>query len=321
VDGDGITVGQLHARARTSRDSLNGLLRWGYVTIDGADGPRPGPGGRLDGRAGDLDRRVRATVYGDRAREVWRPLADLVTERWRQRFGPTTVESLVRDLRGVARQIPLALPLYLPVVYPTQNGKTETLAMDTPPPTTAERSRAVEGLDLSALLAQVLMAFTLDFERRSRLALPVCADTLAVLHPDGIRVRDLPTLSGVSREAQAMTVGFLARHGCVVVEPDPAASRGKVVRLTEKGGRALSRYRANLATTEDQWTARFGATSLTRLRRSLEKVAEARGQDGASLLLQGTTPYPDGWRASVPRPERLPDHPMVLHRGGYPDGS
>jgi hypothetical protein len=32
-------------------------------------------------------------------------------------------------------------------------------------------------------------------------------------------------------------------------------------------------------------------------------------------------PYPEGWRASVPRPEVLPDFPMVLHRGGFPDGS
>jgi hypothetical protein len=27
------------------------------------------------------------------------------------------------------------------------------------------------------------------------------------------------------------------------------------------------------------------------------------------------------WRASVPNPETLPHYPMVLHRGGYPDGS
>ena len=32
-------------------------------------------------------------------------------------------------------------------------------------------------------------------------------------------------------------------------------------------------------------------------------------------------PYPDGWRASVRRPATLPHYPMVLHRGGFPDGS
>ena len=35
----------------------------------------------------------------------------------------------------------------------------------------------------------------------------------------------------------------------------------------------------------------------------------------------GLQPYPDGWRAKVRAPETLPHHPMVLHRGGFPDGS
>lgn len=38
-------------------------------------------------------------------------------------------------------------------------------------------------------------------------------------------------------------------------------------------------------------------------------------------LMAGTAPYPDGWRAKAPPPVTLPRFPMVLHRGGYPDGS
>jgi hypothetical protein len=38
-------------------------------------------------------------------------------------------------------------------------------------------------------------------------------------------------------------------------------------------------------------------------------------------LFRGLEPYPDGWRASVPRPEGLPHYPMVTHRGVFPDGS
>ncbi|MGB7741631.1 MAG: hypothetical protein WBL41_02645 [Terracidiphilus sp.] len=45
------------------------------------------------------------------------------------------------------------------------------------------------------------------------------------------------------------------------------------------------------------------------------------GSVGASPLLQGLHPYPDNWRASLPMPEVLPHFPMVLHRGGFPDGS
>ena len=32
-------------------------------------------------------------------------------------------------------------------------------------------------------------------------------------------------------------------------------------------------------------------------------------------------PPGDGWRAAVPKPETLPHYPMLLHRGGFPDGS
>jgi hypothetical protein len=45
------------------------------------------------------------------------------------------------------------------------------------------------------------------------------------------------------------------------------------------------------------------------------------GTREASRLFSGLDPYPEGWRARVIEPETLPHYPMVLHRGGYPDGS
>ena len=50
-------------------------------------------------------------------------------------------------------------------------------------------------------------------------------------------------------------------------------------------------------------------------------AAGALGAPGGPPLMQGLEPYPDGWRAKVRRPGVLPHYPMVLHRGGYPDGS
>ena len=37
--------------------------------------------------------------------------------------------------------------------------------------------------------------------------------------------------------------------------------------------------------------------------------------------MRGLEPYPDNWRADVRPPQALPHYPMVLHRGGFPDGS
>ncbi len=87
--------------------------------------------------------------------------------------------------------------------------------------------------------------------------------------------------------------------------------------LTQKVKRACERYRDLVAAIEEAWVARFGADRVGELRASLEAVT---GSDGAPLLA-GLEPPPGTWRASLPRPETLPHFPMVLHRGGFPDGS
>ncbi len=56
-----------------------------------------------------------------------------------------------------------------------------------------------------------------------------------------------------------MCTGFLVRRDCAVIEPDPAATRGKVVRLTDKGVKARANVERNLAATEERWRKGFGA--------------------------------------------------------------
>jgi DNA-binding MarR family transcriptional regulator len=179
---------------------------------------------------------------------------------------------------------------------------------------------AEESLRLPTLLSRVLLAFTLEFERESEVSLAISANVLRLIGEEGVRVRDLPRLSGVSKEAIAMAAGFLVKRRFVVVEPDPAASRTKVVRLTAKGRAAQAEYLQLLDTIEKRWQARFGEDAIRSLREPLEQLV---GEPTArtSPLFHGLDPYPEGWRASVRRPDTLPHYPMVLHRGGYPDGS
>ena len=77
---------------------------------------------------------------------------------------------------------------------------------------------------------------------------------------------------------------------------------------------------------EKQWCARFGGDTVGGLRSSLERLLGQR-----DVFANGLEPYPDGWRASKPYvahtravlddpTARLPHCPMVLHRGGWPDG-
>ena len=103
-------------------------------------------------------------------------------------------------------------------------------------------------------------------------------------------------------------------------EPDPAANRGKVARLTPAGTGAPHVCHEVAAATEQRWRERFTGGTVSALRQALEPlVTDPDG--GPPPLFRGLEPYPDNWRARVRPPDTLPHYPMVLHRGGYPDGS
>jgi DNA-binding MarR family transcriptional regulator/uncharacterized protein YbdZ (MbtH family) len=175
---------------------------------------------------------------------------------------------------------------------------------------------AIDQLPLSRLLARVLLAFAIEFENDSEVSLAICADALRLLDDDGVRVSELPRRAGVSKEGMTMAVGFLTRHGYAESVADPSRGRGKVVRLNRKGRAAQTTYGRLIGTIEERWAARFGGDTVLSLRASIDPVLSDRPR-----LFSGLEPPPGGWRASIRRPEVLPDYPMVLHRGGFPDGS
>ena len=175
-------------------------------------------------------------------------------------------------------------------------------------------------LTLPALLSRMLLASAVEYERETGLSLAVSANLLRVLGEDGIRRRDLPALTGISKEAVAWALGILVRAGMAALlsqGPDPAARRGKVARLTRLGLDAQRRYHERLGTLEADWRDRFGPDVIQAVRTALEPLAAVE----PAPLLAAVEPYPDNWRARRPRPAILPFFPMVLHRGGYPDGS
>jgi DNA-binding MarR family transcriptional regulator len=311
LDADDVTVAALRRRARTNRLLLNGLHRWGYITLT------PPPGQPLR-RPPQDDATVRARRAGLRAREVWSPLPAIIDDRWQRRLGAPAFDRLDRALRAVFDALSIDPPAYLPVIHPTQGGK-----VDEPRPrdvTAGAHASLPASGSLSPLLSGVLLAFTVDFEADARISLPISANTLRVLDDSGMRLGEVQRLTGVSPEGNAMCAGWLERHGCAVAAPDTTARRGKVIRLTPKGEKAQQKYRRLLGATEDSWRTRFGASALDNLRAALEDVV-GDGTFEASPLAPGLVPHPDNWRVRVRRPEILPHHPMVLHRGGYPDGS
>jgi hypothetical protein len=105
-----------------------------------------------------------------------------------------------------------------------------------------------------------------------------------------------------------------------VVEKTAGKSPWQVARLTEAGIAVQETYPRLLAKIEQEWKSRFGDATMRALRQASERVAGDPTRPD-SLLMQSIKPYPGGWRSAVAAPSTLPHFPMVLHRGGYPDGS
>ena len=318
VSEDGVPLRVLDGLAAIT--NLAGLQRWGYVTVD--DGP---------------DQLVRLNRGGRHARKVWAPLAAEIDGRWRDRFGAGPAGGLRERLARLAAQLQPGLPWYLPVVH---HG------MFAQAPPLSDRVRAAGDADtsLSVLLSRVLLAFTLDYEDNAvrgageaggedvRLSLTISASPLRVLDEAGVRLRDLPGRAGVSREGTSMALGELSRAGLAATGPDPAGGRGQVARLTRRGQRAQQDSQRRLADVEASWADRFGAAELDGLAAALHDLLTRPGEDGLPLMAAGLHPPPGGWRSQRPYLSQteavlrdpaaaLPWHPMVLHRGGFPDGS
>jgi hypothetical protein len=105
-------------------------------------------------------------------------------------------------------------------------------------------------------------------------------------------------------------VSFLSKRGYAIVKSRPAASGGRLLLLTSKGRKARETYRQRVFAIEERWQAQFGSSAIGQLRESLESLVG----DPAVLrspLFGGLEPYPDGWRASIPKPEGLPHYPTV----------
>jgi hypothetical protein len=293
VSEDGVTVAEVARLARTTTN-LDGMRRWGYVTLDGA-----GRGGGA--RRSRPDSILRLTAAGRRAREVWAPLPAEIEARWETRFGSGAVDHLRGALSSVGETFP-GLPDTLPILRYGLFCEIDDTA-----------GRSAGESSLGAQLSRPLLAFALGYERGVKLSLAVMLNVVRVLDGDGVRVTDLPGLSGVSPEAIAMALKLLANLKCVEMW---SSDRRRMVRLTDRGLNARRHGLRRVRDREAAWQERFG----DELRTALAPLV-GDGTLSGSPLFAGLEPYPDGWRADVRPPARLPWFPMVLHRGGWPDGS
>jgi hypothetical protein len=296
IDDDGITVGELRSRARAACN-IGGLERWGWISV-GEPVPRRAGYGSHRGVTGRTV--VRPTRAGAIARRLWpRVIAD-VEQRWRSRFGHRAVEDLVDALHPTAVGLPAGRMPWSPPEVDPSNGFTSQV-IDGPDD---------EGAGLYVRLGQALAAYTLEHEERAAASLPIGANVLRIVDAGDVRIRDLPRLAGVSKEAVAMATNYLDRRGLARIGSD------RSIHLTEAGRVALEDYRERAALPGNPT-----------LRGALDAIVSQ-----PSALADGLAPSEGGWRGTRPYltqtqrlladpVQALPWHPMVLHRGGWPDGS
>jgi hypothetical protein len=296
VRPEGTDIVELSRLARSTADLMHvmagGAHRWGYVHLEGTT------------RKG----RVRPTPNGVRAQQVWAPIAGEVEQRWEDRFGAEAVSSLRDALRAVERDRGADLPEFLPMARYGPG-----LAVELPPDRAIDDAAGTGPLLTS--MARVLLAHTIDVESRpeATVSLAVAANLLRVLDVDGpVLERDLPKRSGTSKEGHASMLNSFAKLGLI-----ERIAKPKSVRLTALGARARDGVAAAQGAVESAW----GAEAVDPIRTALEPLV-GDGTLPASPLAAGIVPAPAGtWRATMAAPSTLPHHPMVLHRGGYPDGS
>jgi hypothetical protein len=206
---------------------LDGMRRWGYITIDGvgrvARGERRPIGKPGSGLA--LTRRGRA------AAEVWRSLPGEIEQRWRERFTDDAIDRLRGALRTIERQADVPLPEFMPICSAIDRGLGESEPNDDLDGATDDDAE----LSLVSLVARVLLLFTRSYERGAQLSLAIQLNGVRVIDREGVALRELPRISGVSEAACAMIVKRLETSGCCEQLP-LERGRGKQVRLIADRG-------------------------------------------------------------------------------------
>jgi hypothetical protein len=176
------------------------------------------------------------------------------------------------------------------------------------------RVEEVDDLALVDRLAQVLLLYALEHEGSSAVPLTMAANLLRVVDAGGTTRREVLRRSGVSREAMGFLIGW-RQQPRLTVEVAP-----RTLGLTPEGADARRQFEALALSIEQSWERRCGSDLVARLRAALERIVVAPTLD-RSPLAAVVEPPPDCWRAWVARPITLPHYPMILHRGGYPDGA
>jgi hypothetical protein len=248
VDPAGIDRGELPAILRLStravRTRVSTAVRHGWVEELKTD--------RSQGT-------VRLTSHGAEVAARWEGLQQTAEGMWQARAGLQLSDNLRTSLEGLVAAFPLEHPHYPASYGPADASITGGNGVDWKP---VHRTGAntVSDLPLSALVSQALVAFAMEYEELSPVALSLSATVIRQIPAEGRPLQELGRSPGVSA---------LIRHGFVRTS---GPRRGEIAHLTTRGLEVHCAYEKRIHTVETGWRRQFGKDRVTALIWALQEV-------------------------------------------------
>lgn len=231
---------------RALRSRISAAERQGWIQVQ-----KSGPG---------FDR-LFLTPRGKVAARRWKELHNIAGKWWQSKIGLARANKLRSLLESGVAMLPLEHPHY-PASYGaadatiTGNDGQDWKAVP------RENRDTVCGLPLTALVSQLLVAFAMDYEKMSPVALSLSAAIVCRIPPEGCSLRELGNPIGASA---------LIRHGFL---QSVGASGKQHVTLTSKGRNVKSAHDRRVALVEAAWNHKFGDDLFTGLRGVLTEVSD-----------------------------------------------
>jgi hypothetical protein len=239
LDPAGIALRDLPRALRLSKRALRTRLSWAT----------------RHGVAEEMKSSVRLTAHGADIAARWKPVQNAAEEAWRTKTG----DGLRACLEQVVSQLPLEHPHYPASYGPADASITGGNGADWKAVPRAPCD-TVSFLPGSALLSQAIVAFAMEYEKRSRFAFALATGVIQRVPPEGRPVRGLGHAPGISA---------LVRHGFVRLS---GAGAGQTISLTAAGAAVFAAHDDRVRAVETDWRQAFGPARIDALRRALEAI-------------------------------------------------
>lgn len=128
-------------------------------------------------------------------------------------------------------------------------------------------------------MMRALRSFEVELQRRIHLdgyhdVSVAHTNVLRHLNPEGMRLIELATDAGMTKQAVSQAVRALQERDLVAIEPDPEDGRAKRVAYTRRGRELIECGIRHIAELEEQWSMELGERRYRALRKALLQLGE-----------------------------------------------